>query len=205
MTRRDESSIPLRSAQGSRTRPTRRRRPRRRGPNNRRRQLALNRWTMIFGVLVGVSVLGGALLRRGDDAPPSDSPPAPSGAVTVEVVEIIDGDTLRIEDAAGDVLTVRIFGIDTPERGEACYGEATNRLRELAGAEVLLVADERLQDRNGRELRYVYTEAGISIDAVMLDEGLAVAWTEDGALRDELIATEQEAIAAGRGCLWGES
>ena len=48
------------------------------------------------------------------------------------------------------MLSVRLFGIDTPERGEACYAEATNRLRELAGSEVLIVADERLQDSGGR-------------------------------------------------------
>jgi endonuclease YncB( thermonuclease family) len=42
------------------------------------------------------------------------------------------------------VLTVRLFGIDTSERGEACYGDATEQLRELAGAAVPLVADQRL-------------------------------------------------------------
>jgi endonuclease YncB( thermonuclease family) len=102
------------------------------------------------------------------------------------------------------VLTVRLFGFDTLERGEACYAEATNRLRELAGSEVLIVADERLQDPGGRELSYVYTETGISIDALMLDEGLAVAWTANGRFRDEFIAIEQNARAAYRGCLWGE-
>ena len=202
MTRRDEPPVPLRSNQHSRTRPTRRRPPRLRAPNNSRRQSALNRWMLIFGALVGLSALGGALLRSSNDGP-SDQLPNRSNAVAVAVVDIIDGDTLRIEDAAGEVLTVRLFGIDTPERGEACYGEATERLRELAGAEVLLVADQRLQDRGGRELRYVYTEAGISVDAAMIEEGLAVAWTEDGVLRDELIAIERAARAAARGCLWG--
>ena len=159
---------------------------------------------LIFGVLVGVSALGGALLRTGSDAPADNLPTAPASAVAVRVVDVVDGDTFHIEDAGGERLTVRIFGIDTPERGEACYGEATARLRELAGSEVLLAADERLQDRGGRELRYVYTDDGISIDAAMLNEGLAVAWTEDGALRDELIAIENEARDANRGCLWSD-
>ena len=28
---------------------------------------------------------------------------------------------------------VRLFGVDTPEQGERCYSEATERLKELAG------------------------------------------------------------------------
>jgi endonuclease YncB( thermonuclease family) len=202
MTRRNDRPLPLHSEQPSRTRPSRRRRLVARGSNNNRRQAALGRWTLIFGVLVGLSVLGGAVLRSGNDEPADDPPADLLRAVPVQVVDIIDGDTLHIEDAAGEVLTVRLFGIDTPERGEPCYAEAANRLRELAGSQVLLVADERLQDPGGRELRYVYTETGTSIDAVMLDEGLAVAWTADGALRDQFVAIEQDARTAHRGCLW---
>jgi endonuclease YncB( thermonuclease family) len=93
----------------------------------------------------------------------NDSPAAPSDAVTVKVVEIIDGDTLRTDDLDGDVLTIRIFGIDASERGETFYGEANNRLRKLAGVEVRLVAAGRLHDLNGRELSYVYTEVGIRL------------------------------------------
>ena len=204
MTRRGEPSLPLHSDQHSRTRPTRRRPRIRRGPSNRRRQSALARWTLIFGVLVGLTALGGAILRFDGDDPVDPPSTSLSSAITVQVVDIIDGDSLHIKDASGDVLTVRLFGIDTPERGEACYAEATSRLRELAGSQVQLVADKRLQDPGGRELRYVYTESGTSIDALMLDEGLAVAWTADGAFRDEFIAIEQNARAAHRGCLWAE-
>lgn len=205
MTRRGEPSLPLHSNQHSRTRPARRRPLRPRPPNNRRQQSALARWTLIIGVLVGITTLGGAILRSNNDAPVDVPSPGLSAAVPVQVVDIIDGDTLQIADASGNVLTVRLFGIDTPERGEACYAEAVSRLRELAGAQVLLVADQRLQDPGGRELRYVYTESGSSIDALMLYEGLAVAWTADGALRDQFIAIEQNSRAAQRGCLWGQS
>lgn len=162
----------------------------------------LSRFTLIFGVLVGVTALGGAILRSDGDGLTEPGVTAPAGAIAVSVVGVIDGDTFEIEDAGGQQFTVRLFGIDTPERGEACYDEATARLRELAGSEVLLVADDRLQDPGGRELRYVYSSAGDSIDAALLEEGLAEAWTEDGALRDKLVAIEQEARDANRGCLW---
>jgi endonuclease YncB( thermonuclease family) len=118
------------------------------------------------------------------------------------VVKIIDGDTLDVT-IGGRPERVRIFGIDTAERGEMCFAEASDRLRSLAGAEVRLLPDARERDRNGRLLRYVYTPAGTSVDAVMIAEGLAHAWTRDGALRDPLVALEASANVDGRGCLWG--
>ena len=160
---------------------------------------------LIFGVLVGVSAIVAALLARTDDGSETEltaGPTAPSEAVAVRVLEVIDGDTIRVEAVGGEVLTVRLFGVDTPERGESCYDEAASRLRRLAGETVLLLADERLQDPGGRELRYVFTETGASIDAALLAEGLAVAWRLDGAFRDELVGLEEAARAAGAGCLW---
>jgi endonuclease YncB( thermonuclease family) len=127
------------------------------------------------------------------------------GAATwplVTVGRVIDGDTLDVV-ASGVTLRVRVFGIDTPERGEACFTEATRRLETLAGREVRLVPDRRLQDAYQRELRYVFTPAGRSIDAALLDEGYARAWTQDGALRTALVPIAAAAQAAHRGCLWG--
>ena len=78
---------------------------------------------------------------------------------------MIDGDTLAT--SAG---TVRIIGIDTPERGECGSGEAAGALRAaLAPGETLtleLPAGQNDRDRHGRLLRSV---AGGGID----DLGLA--------------------------------
>ena len=190
----------------SRTRPTRRRPALGVPQSTRRRRASLNKWTMIMGVMVGISAVAAALFARANDQPDplvAVGPPAPASAVSVEVRDIVDGDTLHVETVDGETLTIRVFGIDTPERGEACYSEATDRLRVLAADAVLLLPDERLRDQGGRELRYLFTADGASIDAAMLNEGLAVAWRFDGAFRDELIALEESAQAAGRGCLWG--
>jgi endonuclease YncB( thermonuclease family) len=119
----------------------------------------------------------------------------------VRVLRIVDGDTLHVEIGGVDE-TVRIFGIDTAERGERCFDEASVRLEQLAGIEIRLLADERARDRFGRVLRYVYAPDGLSIDAALVREGLAYAWRDDGRLRDALIATEDAARAARVGCLW---
>jgi len=118
-----------------------------------------------------------------------------------QVVDVIDGDTIDVV-LDGATERVRYYGIDTPERGDRCFAEATDRNEALAGETVLLLPDARGRDSFGRLLRYVFTEDGDSIDARLIAEGLAHAWTEDGAYRDALVALEDEARAADAGCLW---
>jgi micrococcal nuclease len=118
-----------------------------------------------------------------------------------DVVRVVDGDTIRVI-LDGVEEPVRFYGIDTRERGEPCFGDATDRTRQLAGETVLLKADARNRDRNGRLLRYVYTPDGVSIDALLVAEGYAYAWRDDGALRQPLINLENAAATANAGCLW---
>ena len=117
------------------------------------------------------------------------------------VLRIVDGDTLDVL-VGGSEERVRIFGIDTPERGDRCFGEASDALAVLAGAEVRMVRDARNRDSSGRLLRYLYRPDGLSIDATIIAAGLATAWTRDGVLRDQLVRVEAEARLAGTGCLW---
>lgn len=90
----------------------------------------------------------------------------------------------------------------SPERGQRCATEATERLRELAGDAVRLEDGPRLIGPYGRRLAYVYTHDGASIDEVLIAEGLAAAWTRDGQLRDMLVGLEREAQKQRMGCLW---
>ncbi len=119
----------------------------------------------------------------------------------VRLAAVIDGDTVDVL-AAQTPLRIRAFGFDAPEFGQRCGAEATLRLAELAADGMRLQPDDRLQDQFGRELRYLFTIDGLSIDSTMVSEGLARAWRKDGALRDHLVALEEQAHDAGRGCLW---
>ena len=118
-----------------------------------------------------------------------------------QVVRVIDGDTLDVL-IAGTKHRVRLFGVDTPERGERCYEEATERTRQLSGDVVRIESGPRAEDRYGRLLFYLYTRTGKSIDAILIQEGLATAWTRDGQYRDLLVNLEQEARRQASGCLW---
>ena len=130
-----------------------------------------------------------------------DLRPDPALLERAEVEEIIDGDTIDVR-MGGRGERVRYYGIDTPERGDRCFSEASARNEALAGDTVLLLPDARERDRYGRLLRYVFDEQGRSIDAQLIAEGLARAWLDDGAYRDQLIALEGRAAADGVGCLW---
>jgi micrococcal nuclease len=147
----------------------------------------------------------------GGTASPSPTPlttPTPPFALSnlkplqqVAVIDVIDGDTIDVR-IDGEVRRVRYYGIDTPERGERCYDEATERNQELVGLSVRLKADARDQDEGGRLLRYVFTDDGVSVEAILLAEGLAEAWREDGTYRFRFIALEDHARNANTGCLW---
>jgi endonuclease YncB( thermonuclease family) len=117
------------------------------------------------------------------------------------IAEVIDGDTIRVL-MSGEHQRVRYYGIDTPEKGEKCYQEATERNRELVGTTVRLEADARNEDVHGRLLRYVFTNDGLSVDAALVSEGLAKAWREDGRYMDRLTILETYAREHEVGCLW---
>ena len=118
-----------------------------------------------------------------------------------QVVRVIDGDTLELL-ISGNNHRVRLFGVDTPERGEKCFKEATKRTRELSGQVVRVEAGPRTEDRYGRLLLYLFTSSGESIDSQLIEEGLATAWTRDGQYRDILVKEEQKARKNRAGCLW---
>jgi len=83
--------------------------------------------------------------------------------------------------------------VDTPERGEPCFEEATERFRELAGDRIRIEFGPRSEDRYGRALFYVYTEAGDSVAEKLIRGGLGKAWEQDGQHRESLMAVEDGA------------
>lgn len=119
------------------------------------------------------------------------------GCFEVQVVRVIDGDTL---DTSRGV--IRLYRFDTPERGQRCESEATGRLRKLAGDTILIEVGPKTTDPYGRLLAYVYTEDGTNIDEVLIKEGLANAWRRDGQHRDYLVGLEREPQRQDAGCLW---
>jgi micrococcal nuclease len=158
--------------------------------------------------LLGVSwAIGGGDARR----PPTEHVPTslelPAGT-TIDslqkayVEEVIDGDTADVM-IDGKLYRVRYYGVDTPERGDKCFREATDRNQQLVkpGENIYLLKDAREFDEFSRLLAYVFLKDGTSVDATLVAEGYGEAWRRDGQYRDQIIALQQQAEDAGRGCL----
>jgi micrococcal nuclease len=129
------------------------------------------------------------------------------------VVEVVDGDTLRVRLEDGAVEVVRLRGIDAPEsrspiRPVGCYGpEAAARLSRLAapGASVELGVDAPDRDRFGRLVAYVWREdAMLMLNEQLLAEGYAVVLPSfaDPSFVDSFSHAQEMAQSHGIG-LWG--
>lgn len=106
------------------------------------------------------------------------------------VERVIDGDTLVVT-LAGRAQTIRLYGLQAPERDERCFGEASLRLTDLSPpASVVLRHPGPRNDDGTRLLRYVFLTDGLSLSAVLVSEGLAEAWRRDGQLRDQIVGLE---------------
>ncbi len=103
-------------------------------------------------------------------------------ATLYEVVEVIDGDTIGV-NLGGEVETVRLIGIDTPEIAspynpkEDCFGqEAAQYARELLEKQSVYLIKDPMQsnrDKYNRLLRYVFLEDGTLINAKLIKDGYA--------------------------------
>jgi micrococcal nuclease len=112
-------------------------------------------------------------------APRGQTRPACRGPrVTTAVVRVIDGDTLVLHGMG----RVRLIGLDAPETWlrHDCFGtEATQALRRLTppGSPVDTAGDVEPRDRYGRRLLYLWTSAGVFVNATLVRKGFARAMT----------------------------
>lgn len=102
-------------------------------------------------------------------AEPQPAVSEPSVALTL-IVRVIDGDTVEIEGGE----RVRLLGIDTPERGQEGFTEASDFLRDLIeGKRVRLERDPDHDDRDffGRLLRHVYLPDDRNVQVLIIEAG----------------------------------
>lgn len=141
-----------------------------------------------------------------------DSPSADSGdeslvrfrpegdTKTLRCTQVVDGDTLILSDKS----KVRLIGINTPERGEPLYPEASGLLRKLVlNKDVTLSFDRERKDQFKRTLAYVFVD-GHFINGEQVRQGLAYFYefkpnTKHSAL---FLKLQRSSRAAKRG-LWG--
>ena len=131
-------------------------------------------------------------------APPGSAAPAGESA---RVTSVIDGDTIDVR--IGEIgYRVRYIGVNTPERDETCYSEASDANAALVSGQTLtLVKDTSETDQFGRLLRFVYVGSTF-VNASLVRDGWAesVEYPPDTARASEFRGLEADAAAANRGC-----
>ena len=132
------------------------------------------------------------------------------GHVTATVVDIVDGDTIKVE-IDGQPHTVRYIGINAPEisspgSGSEAFGpEASAKNKELVGGRVVeLEKDVSETDKYGRLLRYVWM-GDVMVNSEMVRLGYAQVSTHppDVKYQERLLRLQHEARADCRG-LWAD-
>ncbi len=115
------------------------------------------------------------------------------------VNRVIDGDTLVCDNE-----TIRLLGIDTPEKGEEYYQEAKDFLKQFENENIEILRDWEDLGKYKRKLRYIFYK-GRLINIEILEQGLAKAFIiEDLEYKDKILKAEKFAKENCIG-LWEES
>ena len=87
-----------------------------------------------------------------------------------QIIEVIDGNTLKVSTIEDDTFTVKLKGVDAPELGQEFAQEALNYLEQLVTNKDVLV-EYSGKDRWGNRLVYVTAKNGKSINELMIKSG----------------------------------
>ncbi len=163
-------------------------------------------------IQTGVTVIAPtAVIPTAADQSSNLYPSMPSGLKRVNVVRVVDGDTVDV-NLDGVTTRLRLIGINTPETVDPnkpveCYGpEASKRAHVLLdGQSVLLEGDSSQDERDkyNRLLRYIWFEDGRLFNMEMVLEGYAYEYTYQVPYKYQAAfkAAQRQAEEAQRG-LW---
>lgn len=142
---------------------------------------------------------------------------SPPRSKNCTVTKVIDGDTLKADCEGRGVLTIRVIGIDTPEKGQCYADRATAEAQRLmpVGEAVRITQDltQSATDKYGRTLAYVTFrpgEIGGGSDWGLwaLQWGFAKEYTYDkpyarqSAYRDAQKDADEKSLGMWGACTW---
>lgn len=124
-----------------------------------------------------------------------------NGDILLEVVEVIDGDTITLSDKR----RVRLIGIDAPEMGKECFALESKKILEgmIANQNIKLQKDKDLLDKYGRSLYYLWIgETFINKEMVIVGAAKSVTYPPN--TKHQIILDEAENTARENKLgLWG--
>jgi micrococcal nuclease len=169
----------------------------------------MNLYRFIFFIIVNISLYASTLAQAYDTSAIKKQLKAEQAdKFKARVVEIIDGDTVLLENKT----VVRLVGLQAPkialsrkEFKEWPLGhEAKNALGDIIlNKEVALYYGGRTMDRYGRALAHLFVEDDTWVQGEMLKQGMARVYSFDDnrSLVSEMLAIENEAMKQNHG-IW---
>lgn len=131
-------------------------------------------------------------------------PPEPELYLPASLLKVVDGDTIKVRLDSGPI-SIRLHGIDAPERRQARGSAATKALRSLLEGESLEIEPVEQSDGYGRMVAKVRVR-GDDVNARMVESGYAWAYRRylrRGPGDERYCQLEADARSAGRG-VWGD-
>lgn len=137
---------------------------------------------------------------RGRNANVNSRPQHQESYITGIVTDVVDGDTIKIRDTRFGVVTLRLFGIDAPERSQPFGTEATAFTRTaVAGKEVAFAI--RSRDGYGRFVVVVVHDGQHNLNEELLSSGFAW-WYEQYAPSESRYRELEIQARSGKVGLW---
>ncbi|MDP2925513.1 MAG: thermonuclease family protein [Nanoarchaeota archaeon] len=108
------------------------------------------------------------------------------------LTRVVDGDTIKVNINETEE-TIRLLGINTPEKGKAFSNEAKNFLKQFENENIKLLRDKEDIDRYKRKLRYVlYNDRLLNVE--ILENGYATSFMLDELkFKDKFVSAEKYA------------
>ncbi len=107
----------------------------------------------------------------------------------VFVRKVFDGDTLNVQNENGNIVKVRLYGIDAPEKSQPFANKAREFVyNQTKGKEFTIEIHDI--DKYGRQVVVLYDENGISLQEEILAQGFA--WVHPYFCHDLMICPSYE-------------
>lgn len=118
-----------------------------------------------------------------------------------QILEVIDGNTLRVSTMDDDTFAVILKGVDAPELGQEFGQESLDYLQELVSDKNVLV-EYSGKDRWGNRLVYVTAKNGKSVNEMMIKSGHG--WVDRFFINQADLMELQNSAESKNAGLWNE-
>lgn len=99
--------------------------------------------------------------------------PATAIAWPGDVLTVHDGDTVRVQSAEGEAVSIRVYGVDCPELGQPYGAEARDMTSQLLSGQRVEILPAQARKSYKREVAVVMLPDGETLEDALISGGLA--------------------------------